>query len=90
MPRGWEWDGMGRYWNGIGRAPLAWQLSLPAPSLSPSPFFPSVLVSSDRVRHRKTPSICPPRSYSLSGSDRKGIEGLTEMMAGEGKEGGRV
>ena len=76
---------MGRYWTGMGRAPLAWQLSL-----SPSPFFPSILVSSDRVRHRKTPSPRPPRSYSLWGPDREGIEGLTKTLTGEGREGGRV
>lgn len=81
---------MGRYWNGMGRALLAWQLSLPAPSISPSPLFPSVLVSSDRIKHSETPSYCPPRSYSLLGSDRKGIEGLTAMMTEEGKEGGKV
>lgn len=81
---------MGRHgtildWDGEGSPSMA---AVPSsPSLSPSSFSPSVLVSSDRVRHRKTPSIRPPRSYSLLGPDREDIEGLTKTMTGEGRVG---
>lgn len=81
---------MGRYWNGMGRAPLAWQLSPLAPCLPPVyPPSPKCLLIGWGTG-RKTPSFCPHRSYSQSESDRKGSEGLTKMMTGEWKEDGRV
>lgn len=66
----------------MGRAPLAWQLSPPAPLHPSSPISPSVLVSSDRVRNRKTPSIPHPGPKAYRGPDREGIEGLTKRTRG--------
>ena len=75
---GTAWDDTGLGWGG-----LLWHGSCPRQPLSlPLPPLPGVPVSSDRVRHRKGPNICP------WGTDRDGIEGLTEIMIGEG-EGGR-
>lgn len=50
-----------------------------------NPFSPSK--PSDRMGHRKRPSICPPRAWSLLGADRGGIEGLTKMVTQEGRVG---
>lgn len=82
---------MGRCLNGMGRAPLAWQLSLPAPSLSRPfpPFFLLESVPSDRARHRKTPFYLPTQGpAAFQGTDRKDSEGLSEMITqGEGGKG---
>lgn len=83
--------GMGQHgtildWDGDGSPSMA---AVPAShSLCPSHFSQSVLVSSDWVRHRKRPSIRLPRSYSLWGPDREGIEGLTKTMTWEERVGG--
>lgn len=78
----------------MGRAPLAWQLSMtthfvchPFP-----PFFLLDSVSSDRVRHRKTPFYLLTKGpAAFQRIDRKDSEGLSEMITqckeGEGRGG---
>lgn len=89
--RRWEGDSMGRCLNGIGRAPLAWQLSTPTPTVCRPflSFFLAWLSAFDRVRHRKTPFYLLTKGpAAFQGIDRKDSEGLSEMIAqSEGGEG---
>lgn len=88
LPRGWEWDDIGHNWTGIWRAPWYGSCSS-SPSHFPSPFSHGVLVSSDRMRYRKTPTIRPPTSYYPLGPDREGIEVLAIKMRKKGRDGRR-
>lgn len=95
--RCWEGDSMGRCLNEMGRAPLAWQLSLPTPSVCrPFPPFFSCLTRCLAIGWDtgRPLFICSPKGpAAFQGIDRKDSEGLSEMITqdegGEGR-GGRM